>query len=86
MKKIFISVDASYSNGCTYKVEGRVMRTSKDSLVVMKKQKINDLRTLQGSMVTLCNYSLNLGINFKNYHIMAYAAWANKWEMVDNFE
>ena len=52
LKKILISLGTLDSNRWTYKVRGKVLRISKDALVVMKGKKINGFDTLQGSTVT----------------------------------
>ena len=52
LKKILISLGTLDSNGCTYKVRGKVLRISKGALVMMRGNKINGFDTLQGSTVT----------------------------------
>jgi len=52
LKKNLISLGTLKSNGYKFLAEGRVLRVSKNSLVVMKGKKVNTLYILQGSTMT----------------------------------
>jgi len=52
LKKNLISLDTLDSNGYKFSTEGRVLRVSKGSLVMMKGKKVDTLYIIQGSTVT----------------------------------